>query len=152
MLLCHVLLLRTVDQTCVQCTQLIYNFSCNLIRYTVYRKPEKKITILEFCLFFFLSFSFINTHSHNFFFHSLACFPYLLVVSAPLCPCVWCLCSWVDVWTGSVWAGVALCPSFTPLFSLIMASVSSIWAKFSNGDYNRGRPGERRRWVPPFAA
>ena len=36
--------------------------------------------------------------------------------------------------------------------ALILGFVSSIWAKFSNGDYNRGRPGERRRWVPPFAA
>lgn len=34
--------------------------------------------------------------------------------------------------------------------ALILGFVCSIWAKFSNGDYNRGRPGERRRWVLPF--
>lgn len=33
--------------------------------------------------------------------------------------------------------------------ALILASVCSIWPKFSNGDNNRGRPGERRRWVLP---
>lgn len=33
--------------------------------------------------------------------------------------------------------------------ALILGSVCSIWAKFSNGDNNRGRPGERRRWVLP---
>lgn len=33
--------------------------------------------------------------------------------------------------------------------ALILASVCSIWPKFSNGDINRGRPGERRRWVLP---
>lgn len=34
--------------------------------------------------------------------------------------------------------------------ALILGFVCSIWAKFSNGDNNRGRPGERRRWVLPF--
>lgn len=62
-----------------------------------------------------------RTRTHG---HRLAHFPFfpltlepvfsLLVVSTPLCPCVWCLCLWVDVWTGSVWAGVPLCPSLTP--------------------------------------
>lgn len=33
--------------------------------------------------------------------------------------------------------------------ALILGSVCSIWAKFSNGDNYRGRPGERRRWVLP---
>lgn len=34
--------------------------------------------------------------------------------------------------------------------ALILGFVCSIWAKFSNGDNYRGRPGERRRWVLPF--
>lgn len=33
--------------------------------------------------------------------------------------------------------------------ALILGSVCSIWAKFSNGDNYRGRLGERRRWVLP---
>lgn len=52
------------------------------------------------------------------------------------------------------WFCLGRCCSLSPLWppALILASVSSIWAKFSNGDCNRDRPGERRRWVPPFAA
>lgn len=53
---------------------------------------------------------------------------------------------WVDVQTGYVWAGVPLSVYF---LALILGSVCSIWAKFSNGDNYRGRPGERRRWVLP---
>lgn len=41
--------------------------------------------------------------------------------------------------------------SLSTLFAaLILGFVCSIWAKFSNGDNYRGRPGERRRWVLPF--
>lgn len=39
--------------------------------------------------------------------------------------------------------------SLSILSALILGSVCSIWAKFSNGDNYRGRPGERRRWVLP---
>lgn len=55
---------------------------------------------------------------------------------------------WVDVQTGCVWAGVPL--SVHLLAALILGFVCSIWAKFSNGDNYRGRPGERWRWVLPF--
>lgn len=55
---------------------------------------------------------------------------------------------WVDVQTGCVWAGVPL--SVHLFAALILGFVCSIWAKFSNGDNYRGRPGERRRWVLPF--
>lgn len=40
-------------------------------------------------------------------------------------------------------------PVSYPHAALILPSVCSIWPKFSNGDNNRGRPGERRRWVLP---
>lgn len=53
----------------------------------------------------------------------------------------------VDVQTGCVWAGVPL--SVHLFAALILGFVCSIWAKFSNGDNYRGRPGERRRWVLP---
>lgn len=55
---------------------------------------------------------------------------------------------WADVQTGCVWAGVPL--YVHPFAALILGFVCSIWAKFSNGDNYRGRPGERRRWVLPF--
>lgn len=42
-------------------------------------------------------------------------------------------------------------PLYVPLSAaLILGFVCSIWAKFSNGDNNRGRPREWRRWVLPF--
>ena len=42
-------------------------------------------------------------------------------------------------------------PLYVPLsVALILGFVCSIWAKFSNGDNNRGRPREWRRWVLPF--
>lgn len=75
-----------------------------------------------------------------------------LFIFCTLCALSMCCCAcglWVDVQTGSVWAGVPLCPSFH-FSALILGFVSSIWTKFSNGDNYRGRPGERRRWVPPF--
>lgn len=59
-----------------------------------------------------------------------------------------CVVLWVDVQTGCVWAGVPL--SVHLFAALILGFVCSIWAKFSNGDNYRGRPGERRRWVLPF--
>lgn len=59
-----------------------------------------------------------------------------------------CLLLWADVQTGCVWAGVPL--SVHLFVALILGFVCSIWAKFSNGDNYRGRPGERRRWVLPF--
>lgn len=66
-----------------------------------------------------------------------------------LTPCWVCMCViWVDVQTGCVWAGVPL--SVHLFAALILGFVCSIWAKFSNGDNYRGRPGERRRWVLPF--
>ena len=51
------------------------------------------------------------------------------------------------------WFCLGRCPSLYlfPL-QLILGFVSSIWAKFSNGHNNRGRPGEWRRWVPPLTA
>lgn len=67
-----------------------------------------------------------------------------------LAPCWVCMSVvlWVDVQTGCVWAGVPL--SVHLFAALILGFVCSIWAKFSNGDNYRGRPGERRRWVLPF--
>lgn len=64
-----------------------------------------------------------------------------------LAPCWVCMLLWVDVQTGCVWAGVPL--SVHLFAALILGFVCSIWAKFSNGDNYRGRPGERRRWVLP---
>lgn len=56
---------------------------------------------------------------------------------------------WADVQTGYDWAGI---PVSVHLWQqLILVFVCSIWAKFSNGDNNRGRPGERRRWVLLFS-
>lgn len=75
---------------------------------------------------------------------------FLLAILCLLAPCCVCmsLVLWVDVQTGCVWAGV---PLFVPLSAaLILGFVCSIWAKFSNGDNNRGRLGEWRRWVPPL--
>lgn len=40
-------------------------------------------------------------------------------------------------------------PLYVPPF-LILGFVCSIWAKFSNGDNNRGGPRQWRRWVLPF--
>ncbi len=78
-----------------------------------------------------------------FIFHALCWFSLLYMYMCPVLVVVgWCL----------DWFCLGRCCSLSPLWppALILASVSSIWAKFSNGDCNRDRPGERRRWVPPL--
>lgn len=51
----------------------------------------------------------------------------------------------------SDWLCLGRCTSLCPFSTaLILGFVCSIWAKFSNGDNNRVRPGERRRWVLAF--
>lgn len=83
----------------------------------------------------------------------LFCLPFFFFTFLFSFLCFWrhveCACLiWVDVQTGCVWAGVPL--SVHLFAALILGFVCSIWAKFSNGDYYWGRPGERRRWVLPF--
>lgn len=63
-------------------------------------------------------------------------------------PCWVCLHSFFGLMFRLVMSGpVSL--SLSIFSALILGSVCSIWAKFSNGDNYRGRPGERRRWVLP---
>lgn len=83
--------------------------------------------------FFCLHFSVLLFYFLSLFWHHVVCMSVVL---------------WVDVKTGCVWAGVPL--SVHLFAALILGFVCSIWAKFSNGDNYRGRPGERRRWVLPF--
>lgn len=93
--------------------------------------------ISTYCVFLFSVYPFFFFLQYFFFFYCLT-------------PCWVCMCVvlWVDVQTGCVWAGVPL--SVHLFAALILGFVCSIWAKFSNGDNYRGRPGERRRWVLPF--
>lgn len=90
----------------------------------------------------------INTYCPSLF--SVCPFLFYFFVLFVLAPCWVCMTVvlWVDVQTGCVWAGVPLSVHLSA--ALILGFVCSIWAKFSNGDNYRGRPGERRRWVLPF--
>lgn len=63
---------------------------------------------------------------------------------APCWVCLHCVLGWC-----SDWLCLGRCPSLSIFPALILGFVCSIWAKFSNGDNYRGRPGERRRWVLP---
>ncbi len=95
--------------------------------------------------FYFSDFSLSLSLSLSLFFifHALCWFSLLYMYMCPVLVVVgWCL----------DWFCLGRCCSLSPLWppALILASVSSIWAKFSNGDCNRDRPGERRRWVPPL--
>lgn len=92
----------------------------------------------------------IPSSVHIVFFSFLsALFSYFFIVffcGAMLSVHVCCVMGWC-----SDWLCLGRCPSLCPPFAaLILGFVCSIWAKFSNGDNYRGRPGERRRWVLPF--
>lgn len=67
---------------------------------------------------------------------------FLFEFQAPCWVCLHCLLGWC-----SDWLCLGRCPSLSIFLALILGFVCSIWAKFSNGNNYRGRPGERRRWV-----
>lgn len=69
---------------------------------------------------------------------------FLFDFETPCWVCLHCVLGWC-----SDWLCLGRCPSLSILPALILGFVCSIWAKFSNGDNYRGRPGERRRWVLP---
>lgn len=88
-----------------------------------------------FCLFSFLSTLFYFT------------FYYLFLFWRHVeCACVLCF----GLMFRLVVSGPVSLSLSTFFAALILGFVCSIWAKFSNGDNYRGRPGERRRWVLPF--
>lgn len=92
-------------------------------------------------------------HHQYIFCLSLSCLPFSLLLLFlflffVLAPCWVCMC--YGLMFRLVVSGPVSLSLSTFFAALILGFVCSIWAKFSNGDNYRGRPGERRRWVLPF--